>query len=127
MRAMVVDDSRALRRILSEMLRQAGFEVFDAGNGREALTRLQTTGPLDVVLVDWNMPEMNGLEFVRAVRADATYQQMPLVMVTTETEIEQMQSALESGANEYVMKPFTSDVILDKLRLLNVLEDATHA
>ena len=127
MRAMVVDDSRALRRILGDMLRQFGFEVFDAGNGREALARLQTTGPVDLVLVDWNMPEMNGLEFVRAVRADATYEQMPLIMVTTETEIEQMQSALESGANEYVMKPFTSDVILDKLRLLDILQDVPHA
>ena len=63
---MVVDDSRALRRILGDMLRQFGFEVFEAGNGREGLDRLRSTGPLDLVLVDWNMPEMNGLDMVRA-------------------------------------------------------------
>ncbi|HEV2971600.1 MAG TPA: response regulator [Pirellulales bacterium] len=118
---MVVDDSRALRRILGDIMRELGFEVVDAGHGREALTMLETTGPLDLVLVDWNMPVMNGLEFVRAVRANAAYESMPLIMVTTETEIEQMQCALESGANEYVMKPFTADVIQDKLRLLNVV------
>ena len=61
------------------------------------------------------------------MRAEKVYEQMPLIMVTTETEIEQMQCALESGANEYIMKPFTSDVILDKLRLLDILQDAPHA
>lgn len=127
MRAMVVDDSRALRRILGEMLKQSGFEIVEAANGREALARLREAAPLDVVLVDWNMPEMNGLEFVRSVRGDSRYDAMPLIMVTTETEIEQMQSALQSGANEYVMKPFTSDVICDKLRLLNVLQGELHA
>jgi two-component system chemotaxis response regulator CheY len=124
---MVVDDSRALRRILGEMLKQSGFEIVEAANGREALTRLQENAPLDVVLVDWNMPEMNGLELVRAVRGDSRYDAMPLIMVTTETEIEQMQSALQSGANEYVMKPFTNDVICDKLRLLNVLQGELNA
>jgi two-component system chemotaxis response regulator CheY len=124
---MVVDDSRALRRILGDMLRQFGFEVFDAGNGREALERLQAIGPVDLVLVDWNMPEMNGIELVRAVRVQSVYDAMPLVMVTTETEIEQMQNALESGANEYVMKPFSREVILDKLQLLGILQDAPHA
>ena len=76
---------------------------------------------LTVILVDWNMPEMNGLEFVQALRADPRYNHVPLMMVTTETEIEQMYRALEAGANEYVMKPFTEEVIADKLRLLGVL------
>ena len=67
------------------------------------------------------MPEMNGLEFVKAIRADPKYRKVPLMMVTTETEIEQMSRALEAGANEYVMKPFTDEVIGDKLRLLGVL------
>lgn len=77
---------------------------------------------LSVILVDWNMPEMNGLEFVQAIRTNPKYSEIPLMMVTTETEIEQMYKALEAGANEYVMKPFTDDVIADKLRLLGVLQ-----
>lgn len=77
---------------------------------------------LSVILVDWNMPEMNGLDFVKAIRADPKYCDVPLMMVTTETEIEQMYRALEAGANEYVMKPFTDEVIADKLRLLGVLQ-----
>ena len=77
---------------------------------------------LSVILVDWNMPEMNGLDFVKSIRADPKYAQVPLMMVTTETEIEQMYRALEAGANEYVMKPFTDEVIADKLRLLGVLQ-----
>lgn len=75
-----------------------------------------------VILVDWNMPEMNGLDFVRSIRANPKFSEIPLVMVTTETEIEQMDRALEAGANEYVMKPFTDEVIADKLRLLGVLQ-----
>jgi two-component system chemotaxis response regulator CheY len=77
---------------------------------------------LSVILVDWNMPEMNGLDFVKTIRADPRYREVPLMMVTTETEIEQMYRALEAGANEYVMKPFTDEVIADKLRLLGVLQ-----
>jgi two-component system chemotaxis response regulator CheY len=77
---------------------------------------------LSVILVDWNMPEMNGLDFVKTIRADPRYSEVPLMMVTTETEIEQMYRALEAGANEYVMKPFTDEVIADKLRLLGVLQ-----
>ena len=126
MRALIVDDSRALRKILGGMLHQAGIEVTEAGHGREALERLNPAAPPDVVLVDWNMPEMNGLELVKALRAQAAFAAMPIIMVTTETEIEQMSLALAAGANEYVMKPFGAEIILDKLRLLNLFEDA-HA
>ena len=74
----------------------------------------------DLALVDWNMPEMNGLEFVRSVRANSRFDHVPLMMVTTETDMERVSSALEAGANEYVMKPFTKDVILEKLQLLGM-------
>ena len=121
MRALVIDDSRALRRILGEMLIQIGFDVADAGDGREGLKRLEQLGQPDLVLVDWNMPEMNGLDFVRAVRSNSTYDAMPIMMVTAETELDQMATALSAGANEYVMKPFDKDVIRDKLQLLGVL------
>ena len=121
-RAMVIDDSRAMRGILRRMLVEAGLEVIEAANGREALDRLHAGETIDVALVDWNMPEMNGLEFVIAVRADPRFADLRLMMVTTETEMHQVVRALEAGANEYVMKPFTVDVVRDKLALLGVGE-----
>jgi len=120
MHALVIDDSRALRRILGDMLRQLGFTVAEAADGKLGLEALHSGPQPSVVLVDWNMPNMNGLEFVQAVRAEAKYKDMPLMMVTTETEMEQMVKALEAGANEYVMKPFSQAVIMDKLAMLGV-------
>ena len=121
--ALVIDDSRAIRMILGRTLNRFGYEVCSAANGREALDMIgQQDLTLSVILVDWNMPEMNGLDFVKTIRADPRYREVPLMMVSTETEIEQMYRALEAGANEYVMKPFTDEVIADKLRLLGVLQ-----
>lgn len=126
MRVLIIDDSRAMRTILSHMLRQLGFDVSEASNGREALTRLDELDRVDLALVDWNMPEMNGIEFVRSVRAEARYNELRLMMVTTETEIEQVATALQAGANEYVMKPFTKDVVREKLELLGFACDQTQ-
>jgi two-component system chemotaxis response regulator CheY len=93
-----------------------------APNGREAISRIRNESPrLDLLLVDWNMPEMNGLQFVKELRRESAYRSVPLVMVTTETEMSQMTAALDAGADEYVMKPFTEDVLLDKLRLVGAL------
>jgi two-component system chemotaxis response regulator CheY len=122
-KAMVVDDSRAIRMILSRTLGELGYEVCQAPNGKEALSLIdRENGSVSLVLVDWNMPEMNGLEFIRHLRADACYSSVPLMMVTTETEVPQMVAALEAGANEYLMKPFTRDMIADKLRILGVIQ-----
>lgn len=118
MRALVVDDSSAMRSILKMVLAQAGFEVAEAKNGKDALWALENIGCGDIALVDWNMPEMGGLEFVRAVRADDRYGTMKIMMVTTETDLGQVREALDCGADEYVMKPFTRDSILAKLSLL---------
>src|SRR4051794_16185525 len=117
-RALVVDDSRAMRMILARALTESGFEVLQAANGKEGFDRMLLDGSsLQLVLVDWNMPEMSGLDFVRAVRARPEFAAIRLLMVTTETEIEQMSRALETGVDEYLMKPFTADAIRDKLRL----------
>lgn len=126
MRALVIDDSKSMRRVIGQILRQIGFEVTEAGNGREALARLQQIGPTDLTLVDWNMPEMDGLAFVKAVRADATYESMRLMMVTTETELFRVATALEAGANEYVMKPFTEQMIREKLEILGIASAVTQ-
>ena len=120
MRALVIDDSKAMRSILGRMLRGMGFEVVEAGDGRDALEKLKGAGKVDLALVDWNMPEMNGYEFVQAVRSEHTYDGTLLMMVTTETEMEQVTMALGAGANEYVMKPFTQEVIQEKLQMLGV-------
>ena len=122
MNALVIDDSSTMRLILTRFLVKMGFQVVEATNGREALKRLREMGRADLVLVDWNMPEMNGVDFVRSVRADRSFDDLPLVMVTTNTELEHVAEALEAGANEYVMKPFTMDVIREKLCLLGFLE-----
>ncbi|MBI3463621.1 MAG: response regulator [Planctomycetes bacterium] len=121
MQALIVDDSRVLRRILSAYLQQLGFQVVEAGNGREALERLHQSESPDVVLVDWNMPEMNGLEFIRSVRAEERFRNLPLMMVTTELEMDHVATALLVGANEYVMKPFSKESIADKLQLIGLL------
>jgi two-component system chemotaxis response regulator CheY len=118
--ALIIDDSRAMRMILAQTLKQLGFQILEAANGQEGLDRLREHGTPQVVLVDWNMPVMNGYEFVRAVRSEAAWANLPIVMVTTETELPQVGSALEAGVNEYVMKPFTRETIQEKLSLLGV-------
>ena len=119
-RALVVDDSRAMRMILSKTLAESGFEVMQADNGREALEIMDREGPaIGLVLLDWNMPEVTGIEVVEQLRSQKTYNTVRLVMVTTETEIEQMARALEP--DEYVMKPFTRDAVEDKLRLIGAI------
>ena len=120
MRALVIDDSRAIRLILGQILKALKFEVIEAGHGGEALERLKESGPVELALVDWNMPEMNGYEFVCEVRKDDQYKDMKLMMVTTETEMSQVIKALDAGANEYVMKPFTKDMIVEKLTLMGL-------
>jgi two-component system chemotaxis response regulator CheY len=121
MKALVVDDSRPIRRIESEILKELGFETSDASNGREALDRLLAGDVPNLVLVDWNMPEMNGLEFIRAVRRDIRFAELVILMVTTETETDQMLRALSAGADEYLMKPFQKDALIDKLRMVGVV------
>ncbi|AGA27930.1 response regulator [Singulisphaera acidiphila] len=121
MRVLIVDDSRAIRSILSRILVGLGFEVYEAGHGREGLQRLAEIARTSLVLVDWTMPEMDGLEFVRAVRSRPEYDHLKLMMVTAETEMDRVADALEQGADEYLMKPFTRDMIVQKLELLGMM------
>ncbi len=120
MRALVIDDSRAVRLLIGNILRELRMEVAEAANGAEGLERLREYPDVELVLVDWNMPVMDGLEFIQAVRAQRAYDAVRVVMVTTETESDQVMRALAAGANEYVMKPFTKDVLIAKLSMLDV-------
>lgn len=121
MRALIIDDSRAMRSILARTLDGLGFDVETAGNGAEALELVEQGWLPDVALVDWNMPVMDGLEFVVKVRDNREWRGITLMMVTTESEHSQIVRALAAGAHEYVMKPFTSDAIGDKLSMLGLL------
>ena len=123
MQALVIDDSRAVRLLVGNILRDQGYYVFDAGHGREGLEKLRENPEIRLVLVDWNMPVMDGLEFIQAVRRERAWDSVQIVMVTTETESEQVQRAINAGANEYLMKPFAPEVLVAKLSLLGVFED----
>lgn len=123
MKALVVDDSRAMRAILSRHLKELGFEVHEAKSGLDALMVLHKVGGVELAMVDWNMPEMDGFEFLRRVRSESEYDEVRIMMVTTESEMSQVQVALEAGANEYLMKPFGKEVLLAKLNLMDVLQE----
>ena len=120
-KALVVDDSRAVRMILAKTLRELGYEVREAANGKEALQVVEAEKTaVKLVLADWNMPEMNGLDLLKRLRQDPALASVVVVMVTTETELDHMSAALEAGANEYVMKPFTKEILVEKLELAGI-------
>lgn len=120
MRALIVDDSRTMRMIVGNILHEIGFETGNAAHGLEALEWIQTHGFPEIACVDWNMPEMNGLDFVREVRQRQGHETMKILMITTESEANNVSAALESGANEYLMKPFTKEAVIEKLALMEI-------
>jgi two-component system, chemotaxis family, chemotaxis protein CheY len=119
---LVVDDSKTIRTILRRILIELGYEVCEAANGKEALQVIETRKTtVKLVLADWNMPEMNGFELLKRLRQDPDLSSLTVVMVTTETELSNMVSALDAGANEYIMKPFTKEILKGKLELVGIL------
>jgi len=119
--ALIIDDSRAMRKILARIVTQLGFDHVEAENGEEALAYLEAGRIPDLCLIDWNMPVMDGYTFVTRVRANDQWRNITLMMVTTESEHNQIVKALAAGAHEYVIKPFTPDAIVDKLEMLGLL------
>ncbi len=120
MKALIIDDSSSMRMLLGRILDDLGVQHAQAGDGREALQVLENDGPFDFALVDWQMPVMDGLEFVRAVREHLPREAIQLVMVTSVNQIESIVEALGAGADEYIMKPFTKDALQEKLALLGI-------
>jgi two-component system chemotaxis response regulator CheY len=122
MRALIVDDSSFIRDYIRSLLEHRGAVCMDAANGREGLNCLYKRDPYDVLLVDWNMPVMGGLEMVRAVRANRQFDAMKIVMVTTEAEEGFIEAALAAGADEYLMKPFDALGLSNKLQMVGLAE-----
>jgi two-component system chemotaxis response regulator CheY len=109
---LVVDDSKVVRKVARRILEDSGFSVREAGDGAEALAACRTALP-DCVLLDWNMPVMNGLEFLQALRREFG-PNPPVVFCTTETEMQFVEQAITYGAQEFIMKPFNAEILLDK-------------
>jgi len=121
LKAIVVDDSKAVRMILSRILTSLNYEVDEAANGFQAWERLSADpNGFALALVDWNMPGVNGFQLLQQIRSDARFAPLVVIMVTTETEYAHVAAAMEAGANEYVMKPFTREILIDKLQLAGV-------
>jgi two-component system chemotaxis response regulator CheY len=116
LKILVVDDSSTMRRIIKNTLNRLGYkELFEAEHGAQAWSVLQQNPGIDVLITDWNMPEMNGLELVKKVRAEEKYADMPIIMVTTEGGKAEVITALKAGVNNYIVKPFTPQVLKEKL------------
>ena len=120
MRALVIDDAKAMRMILRQMLGKLGFAVTEAADGAEGLRQLREQGGADVALVDCNMPGLDGFGFLKAVRADGALAGLRVMMVTGEEEKAQADRAIQAGADEYLVKPFTREAILAKLQRLGL-------
>ncbi|CBE68820.1 MAG: response regulator [Candidatus Methylomirabilis oxygeniifera] len=115
MRVLIVDDSATMRRIIRNNLKFAGHDdAVEAGNGVEGLACL-TGNQIDLVITDWNMPEMNGIEFVKAIRSNDQLKQLPVLMITTVAERENIMVALSAGVSNYIVKPFDAETLKKKL------------
>ena len=118
MKALTVDDSPTIRHIVAKTLKPLGFEVFQAGDGLEALKVIEEHGKMDLIVLDWNMPNMDGYEFLVEVRKREDLADMKIMVLTTENQRHFIIKAIMAGANEYLMKPFSSDMLIEKVKLL---------
>lgn len=117
-KAMVVDDSNAIRQIERKYLEEMGFEVLEAENGEEALKVLNEHPDVQLILLDWHMPVMNGYEFLVKLRSNPKWSNIKVMMVTTENQQKSVIDAILAGANEYLMKPFDKEMLETKIKFL---------
>jgi len=120
MRILLVDDFSTMRRIIRNILKQIGYEnVDEAEDGQQALVKLKAE-KFDFVVSDWNMPNMTGIELLQAIKSDSGLKDIPVLMVTAETEKEKVLEAVQSGVNSYIVKPFTAEVLMEKMNKIFV-------
>jgi two-component system chemotaxis response regulator CheY len=116
LKLLVVDDSSTMRRIIKNTLARLGYkDVLEGADGLEGWSALDSNPDVEMLITDWNMPEMNGLELVKKVRADDRFTDLPIIMVTTEGGKAEVITALKAGVNNYIVKPFSADVLKEKL------------
>jgi two-component system chemotaxis response regulator CheY len=124
MKILIVDDAKTMRTIIKNVLKKLGFSdenFLEAGDGEEALKILEEhPDEIKIIFLDWNMPKMNGFEFLKKVRANKKYDNIKIVMVTTETKKENVIAALKAGVNNYIAKPFTPQVLKQKLEQMGI-------
>ncbi len=119
---LIVDDSKIVRKVVRRIVETLGFNVLEAEHGQAAVEQVQAT-PVDVMILDWNMPVMDGLECMKHIRADTSLVQPKIIFCTTENEFSKIQQAIMAGADEYVMKPFDEAIIAGKMRQLGILDE----
>ncbi len=120
-KALLVDDAKVVRISLGRIMKSLGFEVLEAANGAVAQEQMQAYDDISVVLLDWNMPVMNGYDFLLGLRSDAKHITEPrVIIVTTETGMSSMLKALAAGADEYIMKPFDKEMLMGKLDIVGI-------
>lgn len=115
---LIVDDSPTMRRIIKNTLERIGYKnSIDASNGKEAIDMLKDNN-INFVITDWNMPEMNGLEFVTELRSQSEYENLPILMITTRGMKDDVLQAVQAGVNNYIVKPFTPETLEEKINKL---------
>ncbi len=117
---LIVDDSKIVRKVITRILEPLGFRIVEAENGEQALEHARKH-KVDLIMLDWNMPVMNGIDFLRTLRGDGSIAQPKVIFCTTENEIPKITEAMQAGADEYVMKPFDEGIITGKLQQLGLL------
>lgn len=125
MKMLIVDDSKTMRALLASFGHEMSFATAEAADGVEAIKALVQNDPrepFDVVLVDWEMPRMNGLELVQTIRCNKDFEGLKLLMITTLNSMEQVATALQAGVSDYLMKPITQEFLAEKLQILGVIE-----
>lgn len=126
MKVLIVDDSGPVRNILKRMFQEMAHKTLEAADGREALAQLQANPGIGLIMLDWNMPTMDGMQLLEALQTDRSIQKPTVILVSTENQMEKILHALSKGANEYIMKPFTKEILEEKLAVLGI-KGGSHA
>lgn len=122
---LIVDDSKIVRKVVRRIVEVFGFAILEAEDGKQAVDQARAN-KVDVIILDWNMPVMDGMECMKTIRADSAIHQPKIIFCTTENEFSKIQMAMMNGADEYVMKPFDEAIIAGKLSQLGIIEDGAH-